>query len=116
MMPFVRHEIREHMADIEWQIAPHVRFGRRNMASRSQSEFEERLYAGATALESRQQFPACSLSRIDERRCTNAMLLPERPDPACSSIVEMRSNHANRALRCPRDRHVPQRRRKMLDE
>jgi hypothetical protein len=52
MVSFVRHEIGQHVANVERKIAPDISLGGRDLVFVSKSEFEESLHPGATALQS----------------------------------------------------------------
>ena len=67
MMRFMGHEVRQHVADIEWQVAPGVRWGRRHLALYLEAQCEERLNAFAAPPKGREQRTPADSAQIDER-------------------------------------------------
>jgi hypothetical protein len=66
MMRFMGHEVRQDVADIERQVAPGVRRGRRHLALCLEAHCEKRLDAFATSLERREQRAPAGPTQIDE--------------------------------------------------
>lgn len=66
VMRFMSHEVRQDVADIERQVAPGVRWGRRHLALCLEAECEERFDAFATPLEGREQRTPADSTQIDE--------------------------------------------------
>jgi hypothetical protein len=66
MMRFMSHEVRQDVADIERQVAPGVRWGRRHLALCLEAHYEERLDAFATPLEGSEQRAPADSTQIDE--------------------------------------------------
>jgi hypothetical protein len=116
MMRFVCDEIRQHMADIEREIPPHVAFGRRKAAICREPEFEESFDAGAAAFQRGYELPRRHLMVIDASGRRNAVFTSQRLNPPASGVVEMRSDGADSTLRRTRNRELPQRPRQFCDE
>lgn len=108
VMRLVRHEVREDVPDVERQVAPHVAAGRRHVAARRQSEFEETFDAVAAAPQSRRQLPARDMTTIDAIGDRDAVLAAKRPDPAAARIVQMGGDHPYCAPRGTRHGDFPQ--------
>ena len=66
MMRFMSHEVRQDVANIERQVAPGVRWGRRHLALCLETQCEECLNAFATPLEGREQRAPADSTQIDE--------------------------------------------------
>ena len=67
MMRFMGHEVRQDVADIERQVAPGVRRGRRHLTLCLEPQCEERLNTFAATPEGREQRTPADSAQIDER-------------------------------------------------
>lgn len=104
----MRHEIGQHVANVERKIAPDVSLRRRDLIFVSKAEFEESLHPGATAFQCGNKLPRRNAVVIDARRRDNAVLATERLKPAAPGVVEVRGDSADRPLRYAGNRDVPE--------
>src|SRR5437667_8521258 len=81
VMTLMRDEVREHMADVEGQVAPHVPSRRRDVPPRRKAQLEQRFDPVAAAIQRSNELPACDATVIDASGSGNAVFPPERLDP-----------------------------------
>ena len=84
VMRFMRGEVRQHVADIQRQVAPRVGARRWHAAIRHDAEFKQRFHACTASFQRNQQLAAGDCPQIDEGRDANAMLPAKRLEPAGS--------------------------------
>jgi hypothetical protein len=116
VVSFVCHEVRQDMWDVERQVAPHVRLGRRHLSSRRKAELEERFDSLAAPLESRQQLMARNLAAVNRGRDRDPVFLAEGLEPHASRVVHVPGDHADRALGRSGYRNIPEGSRQVLHE
>ena len=114
MMALVGDEVGQDMRNVKRQVAPDVRFGRRHMASRFQAEREKIFDRAAASFESGEQLMAIDGAAIDGCRHLDAMFLAERLDPHAPGIMDVTSDHPNRAAWRTGNSRVPDGRREVL--
>jgi len=115
-MRLVRHEIGEHVPDVERQIPPYVTGRRRDPAIGRETQSEESFDTGAASFQRGDELPRPYAVVVDASRCGDAVFAPERLHPPAPGVVKVRSNRPNRALRCAGNRDMPNRRRQTLEE
>ena len=106
VMAFMRHEIREHVADIEGQVAPDVSFRRWDLPARGKTQLEQCFHSLAAPFQRRHELPPCDATMIDARRGRDAVFAAERFEPPAAGVVEVGGDRADRAVRS-RHRDVP---------
>lgn len=116
VMAFMRGEIGKKVADVQREVAPHVRRGDRNTAAGLASEPEKGADAQTAAFERRHQLPPADSPAIDAVRHRNAMRLADHFDPHATSVMDMSCNHADGATRSTWNARSPERGGQVLDE
>ena len=116
VVALVRHEIGQHVADVQRQVAPHVRLRRRHLAASRDAELEKRLDAVTAPPERGQQLSAPDPSPVYQSGYWNPVWLAERLQPRAPGVMQMRRDHAHRTSWRSRNGDVPQRLRQMLDD
>src|SRR5204863_1617688 len=116
VVALVRDEIGENMRHVERQIAPHVRFGRWDAASSSESELEERFDPPAAPAKRDKQLATRRLTAVDVGGNGNPVFRAECLEPHAADVVEMDGDHADRAAGLAGNRGPPDLRRQVLYE
>src|SRR5439155_25684563 len=98
-MAFMRHEIREHVADIEGQVAPDVYFRRWDLPARGKTQLEQCFHSLAAPFQRRHELPPCDATMIDSRRGRDAVFAAVRFEPAAAGVGEVGGDRADRAVR-----------------
>jgi hypothetical protein len=108
VMGLVCDEICQDVWDVQRQVAPDVALRRRHVAARSDTELEEVFDPPVAPLKSGKQFTpgyGAAVHRVGDR---DPMFLAECPEPHATNVVQMPSDHADRAPRCPGDGGLPE--------
>lgn len=116
VVTLVRDEVRQHMRDVERQVAPYITLRRRHTASRGDAQLKERFDARATPPESREQLTAPHLAEIDQDGNRQPMFLAERPEPPAPGVMKVRRNHSHCAPWRTGNRRIPECHREVLNE
>ena len=116
VMAFMRDEIGQNVADVQGEVAPHVRRGVRNTAAGVAPEPEKAVDAPTAAFERRHQLLSADPPAIDAVRYRNAMLLADHLDPHAPRVVDMSREHADSATWSPWNFRSPYRCGQVLDE
>src|SRR5206468_5716556 len=106
VVALVRDEVREHVADVERQVAPDVRLRRRDLATGLEAQRQQGFDAVGAPLQRRHELPPRHSAVIDVIGCGNAVLAAERLDPAAAGVVDVSGDHAYRASWHARHRRV----------
>jgi len=116
VMRFVRHEICQHVPDVEREIPPYVRFRRWDVAICREAQVKESFDAGAAPFQRGHELAGRHAVVIHAGRSGDAVLMSQRLDPPASGVVKVRSNRADCTLRRTGNCQIPERRRQALDE
>src|SRR6266566_9973821 len=115
-MRLMRDEIRQHMADVEGQVAPYIPSRRRDLPPRREAQRKKSFDPVAAAFQRGHELPPGEAAVIDASGCGNAVFPPKRLDPHAPGVVEVGRDHADRALWYSRNGNVPECGRQALDE
>src|SRR5947208_14225027 len=108
VMSRMRYEIGQHVADVEGQVAPDIPPRRRDLTPGLKAQFQQRCDGVAAVLQGSHELPPCDTTLIHASRCGNAVLPPQRLDPAASRVVQMSCDHSDRAPWRSGTRGVPE--------
>ena len=116
MMALMGDEIGQHMAHVKRQVAPCIRRRRRNLSVPLEPQGQQAGDPAAAALQGADQLRAGHPVPVNRWRHRNTVRLPESLYPHAARIVDMASEHPNRAPRRTRDSSVPQCSGELLDQ
>ena len=116
MMTFVGHEIREHVPNVEREIAPDVRRCRWDLAVPLAAEIEKARDSFTATVQCSDQLDAADTTPIHARWNRDTVRSPQRFDPRAARVVDVAADHAHRASWSTGDSSVPKDRRQLLDE
>src|SRR5438046_10749265 len=103
----MRDEIGQHVADVEGQVAPDIPPRRRDLTPGLKAQLQQRCDAVAAVLQGSHELTPCDTTLIHASRCGNAVLTPQRLDPAACRVVRLSCNHSDRASWGAGKRDVP---------
>jgi len=112
----VGHEVREHVADVERQVAPDIPLRRRYLPGGREPQTEKILNPLPAAFQRSHELASPHAMMVHTVGRSQTVLAPERLDPSASAVVDMRRNHPNGAVGHVRNLGVPERGREVLNE
>jgi hypothetical protein len=107
MMSFVRNEIGQHVPDVEWQVPPYIILGRRDPATVTAPQLQQRSQAATAALERGNELPPRDEPVIHSCGRDDPEVVAEGSDPIASRVVQVGANSPDRSSRNARDGRGP---------
>jgi hypothetical protein len=116
MVTFVRNEVREHVPNIEREIAPRIGSGGRNRAAVITTQLQKTHHRAAAPVQRRYELPRANPAPIDRFRHLDSMLPAQRLYPHASRVMDVPGDHPDGPPRRARHDGRPQIRGQMLHE
>jgi hypothetical protein len=116
MMALMGDEIGQHMPHVKRQVAPCICRRRRNLTVPLEPQGQQAGDPAAAAFQGADKLGAGHPVPVNRWRHRDTVRLSESLDPHAARVVDMASDHPNRASRRTRNRSVPQCGWKLLDQ
>jgi len=108
VMSLMRDEIGQHVADVEGQVAPYIPSRRRDLPPGLKAQLQQRFDAVTALLQGSHELPPRHTTLIHASRRGNAVFPPQGLDPPAPRVVQMSSDHSDRAPWRSGNRGVPE--------